>query len=152
MADPRLDANGELPADDHVVRYCPLTRLRPDGTPSGSAFLPDGDGYLSVFWLEFARIADDNAELDDLRRRMAASSITLRTQAKLAQLQVGRTKGEVLQQLGRHLQIKHLPILNDGKPEPDPAHSGIYGIPREPLDVADLIAAQLVVALKPAKA
>lgn len=151
MADPRLDANGELPPDDHVIRYCPFGRLRPDGTPSATAFLPDGDGYLSVFWLEFAGIADDETRWDDMRRRMAASAITLRAQGKLAELAVGVTKLGVAAELSHSLAIRHMPVLNDGKPEPDPSHSGIHGIPREPLDVADLIASRYVSDLRPAK-
>lgn len=152
MADPRLDPNGELPDEDHVVRYCPFARLRPDGTAAPVAFLPDADGYLSVFWLEFAGIDNETERWDDIRKRMMTSGITLRAQGKLAQLRVGRTKAEVLEQLARKLTIKHMPVLNDGKPEPDPSHSGIHGIPREPLDVADLIAERLVSDLKPAKA
>jgi hypothetical protein len=82
---------------------------------------------------------------------MRASNIDLKPKAKLAKLSVGRTRYEVLRHLGRKLEIKHMPVLNDGRPEPDPSHSGIHGIPREPLDVAELIADRLVADLKPAK-
>ena len=151
MADPRLDSNGELPSGDHVVRYCPFTKLRTDGTPSPGAFLPSADGYASVFWLEFARIEDELARWSDMRLRMIASRIDLKAKARLAKVQVGRARLEVLAQLSRKIKIKHMPVLNDGLPEPDESHCGIHGIPHEPLDVAELFADQLVAELRSAK-
>lgn len=151
MADPRLDANGELPDADHVVRYCSGGRIRSDGTPGPGAFFPDGDGYLSVYWLEFARIEDDTARWADMRLRMTASRITLRATGKLANLSVGKTKREVQTQFGLRLAVKHMPVLDDGGPPPDEAHCGVHGIPQDALDIAEFFADRLVSELRPAK-
>lgn len=151
MADPRLDANGELPDADHVVRYCSGTRLRPDGTPGPGAFFPDNNGYLSVYWLEFARIEDEAARWADMRSRMTASGITLRVKGKLAKLPVGNTKQSVLTEFARRLEVRHMPVLDDGGPQPDPAHCGIHGIPPDALEIADFFADKLVSRVKPAK-
>jgi hypothetical protein len=151
MADHRLNANGELPGSDHVVRYCSGTRIRTDGTPGPGAFFPDDDGYLSVYWLEFARIEDEAARWADMRARMTASGLKLRAQGRLAKLSVGKTKAGVLTQFGRRLEIKHMPVLDDGGPPPDAAHCGIHGVPRESVDVADFFADKLVIEVQPAK-
>jgi hypothetical protein len=153
VPDDRLDRNGELPPADHVVRYCGDKKLRPsDGRPTAAAFFPDGDGYTSVFWLEYGRVEDADEKWADLRRRMTESRITLRSKGKLASLCVGPLKGEVMAKYRRALRVAHLPNPDDGGPPVDPAHAGIYGLlpGEQDLDLADFIA-EMVDELRSAK-
>jgi hypothetical protein len=151
VADSRLDANDELPSADHVVRYCSGGRIRSNGTPGPGAFYPDDDGYMSVYWLEFARIKDEAARWADIRARMTASRITLRATGKLAKLPVDKTRRDVLAEFGRRLAIKHMPVLDDGGPPPDASHCGIHGIPKDSLEIADFFADHLVSEVRPAR-
>lgn len=152
MADPRLSTNGELPDTEHVVRYCGFQSLREDGTPGPGAFYPDPqDGYLSVFWLEFAQIEDEVARWSDLRRRMIESRIKLGAKGKLAKLPVGGARTGMHACFDKRIEVRHMPVLNDGLPEPDESHCGIHGLPLEDVDVSDFLAS-LVSDVQPAKA
>jgi hypothetical protein len=152
MADPRLNAQGELPDADNVVRYCKKTYLREDGTPAPGAFFPDPrDGYVSVFWLEFAGIEDSVARWADIRKRIEKSGVLLRVQGKLAKVSVGTARTGMLAKFNTKVQVKHMPVLDDGGEPPDESHCGIHGLPREDVDVGDFLAT-LVSELQPAKA
>lgn len=110
---------------------------------------------MSVYWLEFARIEDETARWADMRTRMTASGITLRASGKLAKLSVGKAKSDVLTHFEHRLEVKHMPVLNDGGPPPDAAHCGIHGMPREGteegLELAIFVADRLVSEARPAK-
>jgi hypothetical protein len=146
----RVSDGDDIPGEDHVIRYCSFTRLREDGTPAATAFLPDlGDDYLSVFWLEDAGMVGGEAQTNDIRSRMTNSGIKLRSKAKLADLLVGRTKNEVAKAFERDLLIVHKPSI--GESFVDDAHAGIFGFAAEDLAIATFIAENLIEALHPAK-
>jgi len=141
----------EIPSTHHVVRYCSSTRLREDGTPAATAFLPDtSEDYLSVFWLEFSGLEDREARVADIRSRMTKSGIGLKAKGKLAQLLVGKTKKEVAATFGRDLSILSKPFVDEAFV--DDAHAGIFGISSQDLSIATFIASDLVEALHPARA
>lgn len=139
-----------LPDNDHVSRYCPRLRQTENGQIRGTAFLPKRDeSYLSVFWLEYAKLPDRSSQVADIRRRMS-ESITLGGQAKLAVLAVGPLKTSVRTEYRRKLEVRHEPHLDDGK-YVDPSHSGIHGVTNEDLEIATYIAEELIESTYPAK-
>lgn len=143
-----MTTESDLPDPDHVVRYCSFMRLREDGTPSGAAFIPNpGEDYVSVFWLEYVTSGD---RLDEIRKRMTASGITLRSKGKLATIGVGRTRSEIRREFERELSFVHKPSLDDGS-FVDDAHAGIYGLLHDDLAIGDYISSYLVEMLSSAK-
>lgn len=145
-----MTSGDEIPDSHHATRYCSFTRLREDGTPSSTAFVPDfGEDYVSVFWLEYAGLSDSRARIEDIRKRMTRSGITLKSKGKIANLGVGRTKEVVLSAFGKALYFRHKPSLDDGT-FVDDAHAGIFGLSHDDFPIAELIA-ENVVELHPAK-
>lgn len=121
-----------LPDTDNVTRYCPLSRLTENGRASPTAFLPKRDEpYLSVFWLEYAKLPDRSSQIGDIRRRMLESGLTLGSQAKLAVLTIGPLKTSVRTEYRRELEVKHEPAK-----DVDQSHSGIYGMTHGDLEIA----------------
>lgn len=141
---------GSLPDSAHVVRYARPTAVREDGHVDGSAFrLRAGDTGLSVNWLECFAGLSRPQQLDKVRR---LSRIEMRTNGRLAELNVGITRLHVRQQLPS-IRFVHAPLPEEGTHETNPSHSEIVGLPSgESLEAAlisDMIA-ECVSALHPA--
>lgn len=125
-----------IPDSDHVGRYCGARTVE-NGEISAAAFmLREGEGYLSVNWLEELRCSDRESEIRDLRALYAAK-LRVGASARIAVLNVGTLRTKVQNETPdkRLLQVLHEPE------EPgDPSHAGIYEILREDEIVAELIA------------
>jgi len=123
-----------LPDQDHICRYCSVTKFTEDGLITGAAFqLRPSHKYLSVNWLEFFQLADRQEQIGEVRK-----SLRLKpgAKAKLAVLNVEEIVNFVHTQSpdARKLRVLHEPEEND------PSHSGIYGFGYNDHLIADLIA------------
>ena len=127
----------EISNDHHVSRVCGASKLREDGTPSGTAFeLRNNEEYLSVNWLEFFPETSKNEQLQKIREDQNNKGRTLPSRGKLAVLNVGRTAQEVLE-----VTEQKINLLFIHEPEDlDPSHSGIYGLEEDDLILTDTIA------------
>ena len=125
-----------VPDQDHICRYCSATHCTENGQVTGTAFqLSQADEYLSVNWMEFFHLADQQDKIREVRK-VLSSKLTLGAKAKIAVLNVGETIKYILTQSldGRNLNVLHDPE------EDDPSHSGIYGFRYDDHLIADLIA------------
>lgn len=129
----------ELPDDSHVVRYVKPTLVREDGSVGGEVFqLRSGEDNLSVNWLECFSGISKSQQVAEVRRR---SRMQLRLNGRLAELNVGRTKGHL------HSELSDLRFVRDpldaeeheGGFEADPSHSEITGLPPADTPEAELI-------------
>ena len=116
----------DLPDDDQVVRYAKPTTVRGDGSVDGSAFrLRPSDKGLSVNWLDYYQRFDKSQQLDKVRR---SSRLTMRSNGRLAELNIGVTKRHVQKRL-KNLRFIHAPLAAEGEYQPDPSHAEIIGLP-----------------------
>ncbi|MDP2645946.1 MAG: hypothetical protein Q8P24_13485 [Desulfobacterales bacterium] len=123
-----------LPDQDHICRYCSVTKITENGSITGAAFqLRSPDKYLSVNWLEFFQLADRQGQIKEVRK---AIRLKPGASAKLAVLNVEEMVNFVRTQSpdARKLRVLHEPEEND------PSHSGIYGFGHDDNLIADLIA------------
>ena len=122
-----------LPEQDHVSRYCRPTSLGEDGQPNGTALMPRGDECLSVNWLEYFDLPDQEAQIAQVRQVIG---IGVAAKGKFAVLNVGEVIDYVRENDpdNRVLDILHEPEEND------PSHSGICGYSHDDYLVGDLIA------------
>ena len=59
-----------VPDQDHICRYCSTVRCTENGQVTGTAFRPrQADEYLSVNWLEFFHLADQQDEIQEIRSK-----------------------------------------------------------------------------------
>ncbi|WP_419943227.1 hypothetical protein [Candidatus Palauibacter sp.] len=139
----------ELPDDDHVVRYAKPTLVREDGSVGGEAFqLRSGEESLSVNWLECFPGVSKPQQVAEVRRR---SRLRLRPTGRFAELQAGRTKQHVHEEI-ESLRFVHDPLSEEGEFEPDPSHSEITGLPPADSPEAELVGdmiAECVTAVHP---
>ena len=154
----------ELSASDNVVRYVSLTHLQ-GGKASGSAFRPKetGDG-LSVNWLECFGSQGKSEQLKMIRN---LTRLDMGSQAKLAELNVGKTVEKFTHEVARHnanhtgkkpinsdLQFVRTPLCETDKYPADPSHCDIMTLPPPDSSYLDIIGdfiARSVVRLYPAK-
>ncbi len=129
---------GDLPADDHIVRYVKPSMIQEDGTADGSDFRlrasrPDEKG-LSVNWLEAFGSKKDR-QLSEVRRLFR---LRLRPSGRFAEMNVGTVLREVAEELDT-LRIVHDPLESEGSFDPDPSHVEIIGLPPGDSDQAVLV-------------
>jgi len=125
-----------VPDQDHICRYCSAFRCTENGQVTGTAFRPrQVDEYLSVNWLEFFHLADQQDEIREVRK-VLSSKLTLGAKAKIAVLNVGKTIKYVRT---KSPDARNLSVLHEPK-EDDPSHSGIYRFQHDDHLIADLIA------------
>ena len=125
-----------VPDQDHISRYCSATKCTETGEVTGAAFMLRVDeDFLSVNWMEFLNLADQQAEIEEVRR-VLGSKLILGLQARIAVLNVGETVRYVKE---NSLDNKQLKVLHEPE-EDDPSHSGIHGYGHENSLIADLIA------------
>lgn len=127
-----------LPDTDHVARLCGYAQLGEHGLPESTAFMPrSGEAFVSVNWLEQLSLNNrDDAVCEVFRVLRTKRSVG--RQAKLALLNVGRSRAAVAAGTFNQLAIYYL-----HEPEmqpPDPSHSGIYNIPENDNTAAELLA------------
>ena len=129
----------DLPDDDHVVRYVKPSQFDEDEGVDGSAFqLRQNESRLSVNWLEYFDALAKLEQLDEIRR---LSRMEIRKNGRFAQLNVGRTKQHLQDQLS-DIRFVHKPLNAAGNYEADPSHSEILGLPDYPDEelIGDMIA------------
>ena len=140
----------DLADDSHVVRYARPTLVREDGSVGGEAFqLRREELSLSVNWLECFEGLSVPEQLDEVRR---LSRLQMRSNGRLAQLRVDRTRNHVRSEL-EVLRFVHEPLAAEGEYEADPSHSEIVGLPQSDTPEAELIGdliAECVEAVYPA--
>lgn len=79
-----------LPGGSHIVRYCRPSLLIPIGLPLPKAFLPrEGEGYLSVNWLEYFQSPDIPAAVQRIREAFRNKGFRLGRRGLFAVLEVG---------------------------------------------------------------
>jgi len=143
-----------IPDPDHVARHCSATKMKQDGTPSGTAFqLRAGkDVSLSVNWLEFLHPDERGLQLGALRATYRAKGFDLRPTARFAVLNVGELRTHVTQRSGdgRILKVQHEPLTKATDGIDDPSHAGISGYGPDEDVIADLLA-QAVKEVHPAR-
>ena len=122
-----------LTDQDNVSRYCAFTTLLPDGRPSGASFMFRAvDKFLSVNWLEYFNLPDQQSQIAHVRRVIR---MNLGANAKIAVLNVGET----IEHVHTNSDKRALAFLREPTEE-DPSHSGIHGYGHEDDLVAQLIA------------
>lgn len=126
----------DLPDDSHVIRYAKPTLVREDESVGGEAFqLRPGEASLSVNWLEYFSDISNPEQVDEVRRR---SRLQLRPSGRFAELNVGRTREHVQDEL-TDLRFVHDPLEAEAAFEADPSHSEITGLPPADSPEAELI-------------
>ena len=129
-----------LPESDHIARYCKPTQA-PDGQIQASAFMLKSDSdekSLSVHWLEYLNGSSREHEISEIRNIYASIFRRVGAKAKIAVLNVGDVRGEVLTESEdrRNLEVIHDP--KEDEPS-DPSHSGIYNLKPDDELIAELI-------------
>jgi hypothetical protein len=123
-----------LPGKDHVVRYCPGSKLAEDGTPLATAFyLRRNEKYLSVEWMEYFQ----QRTREDAIKKAAfifSEKLNVGSTAQMAILNVGNMCQHVHKQTARTIRVLHEPGKND------PAHAGIHDTAQDEMIIAELIA------------
>ena len=125
-----------VPDQDHVARYCPFSKLSPDGQIQATAFMLRSDEVsLSVNWLEFLECSSRDNEIIEIRKIYSQKFRSVGAQAKLAILNVGEMRENVLTrtQDRRNLEVLHEPLVNDQ------SHSEIYNLRPDEEFIAELI-------------
>lgn len=126
----------KVPDQDHVARYCPFSKLSPDGQIQATAFMLRSDEErLSVNWLEFLECSSRDNEIIEIRKIYSQKFRRVGAQAKIAVLNVGEIRENVLKktQNGRNLEVLHEPLEND------PSHTEIYNLRPDEELIAELI-------------
>ena len=126
----------DLPEDDHVVRYVKPRNVE-DGRVSIAEFrLRENEKGVSVNWLEYYENLSKEERLVEVR---LASRLVLRKNGRFAELNVGRIKNFLAEELPG-LRVIHTPLDAEEKFPADPSHSEITGLPSDNSEQADLIA------------
>ena len=124
-----------VPDSDHVARYCKPTTID-EGEIQATAFmLREGEGYLSVNWLEELKSSGRASQIRDLQE-LYTKKLKVAATAQIAVLNVGtlRTKIERESPDRRLLRVLHEPEEPD-----DLSHAGIYEIRYDDEIIAELI-------------
>ena len=90
---------------------------------------------LSVNWLEFLECSSRDNEIIEIRKIYSQKFRRVGAQAKIAVLNVGEIRENVLKktQNGRNLEVLHEPLEND------PSHTEIYNLRPDEELIAELI-------------
>lgn len=116
---------GDVPDNDHIVRYVPAAQIFTDDSVDSSNFRPRDLGgkpetYVSVNWVEYhnPKISDGVKDIRPLNKRIKGCS----DDSALALLNVGCSIQYVYQSTNRRLDIYHHWNVNN------PSHSGIHNL------------------------
>ena len=126
----------DLPETDHIVRYVKPRNVE-DGRVSIAEFrLRENEKGVSVNWLEYYENLSKEEQLAEVR---VASRLVLRKNSRFAELNVGRIKDFLAEELPG-LRVVHTPLAAEEEFPADPSHSEITGLPSGNSEQADLIA------------
>ncbi len=116
-----MKGNTVVPDDHHISRLAQPGKCI-DGRVTAAAFrLRDDETYLSVNWLESLGLPTRTTQIQAIQS-VLGSKLSLRPSARIAVLNVGKTRNHVTESSGLELEVLH-------QPEPDdPSHSGIHGL------------------------
>lgn len=138
---------GDLPDDDHVVRYAKPNSVGKDGVDGSAFYLRPVDVGLSVQWLECFE-GNKGEQIAQARR---LSRLKISKNGRFAELHIGRTKQEILHAL-EDIRFVHSPLEAGGGYAADPSHSEIRGLRQGdlPLELIGDMIAECVEAVHPA--
>ena len=126
----------DLPENDHIVRYVKPRNVE-DGRVSIAEFrLRENEKGVSVNWLEYYENLSKEEQLAEVR---VASRLVLRKNGRFAELNVGRIKDFLAEELPG-LRVVHTSLDAEEEFSADPSHSEITGLPSGDSEQADLIA------------
>ena len=145
----------DLPENDHIVRYVKPSNLEFDRVNIDEFKLreenPDERG-VSVNWLEYYKNLSKEEQLAEVRR-VKASRLKLRKNGRFAELNVGKIKRLLSEELPK-LRIIHTPRDAERGFLADPSHSEIIGLPSGNPEqfhlVAQIIVKKCICGLHPA--
>lgn len=125
----------ELPAGDHVARYCRPRALLPNGRPAREAFmLRANEEYLSTNRLEYFDDSDRQLQIEGIRRALSGKGFRLSHNGLFAVINVGAASDVCHNHLNLDIRFVALGELHD------PSHTGIFGLAVSNLAAADLLA------------
>lgn len=125
----------KIPDQDHIARYCSPIHA-PGGKIQATAFmLRQSDTSLSVNWLEYFQCSSRHRAIAELRKVYSAKKLTIKVDGRIAVLNVGEVRMQVLTESPDR---RILEVLHDPK-ENDPSHSGIYNLRYDDELIAELI-------------
>jgi len=133
---------GDLPDDNKFVRYVPWTLVRKDDEDNVTGILPQAfalrsnEKGLSVSWLEHANEVPQYPYRNTIRN--LANSLKIKKKDRIAVCSVGEVK-ETAANLGHPIRIVHCQSRNN------PSHSEIRRLPRDELELLEIIASECVV-------
>ena len=138
-------SGNDLPENDHIVRY-----VRPSNLEFGKVNIAEfklredrsNEKGVSVNWLEYYENLSKEEQLAEVRR-VKASRLTLRKNGKFAELNVGKIKRLLSEELP-DLRVIHTPRDTEKTFLADPSHSEIIGLPSGDADQFHLVA-QIIV-------
>ena len=131
----RMNGN-DLPENDHIVHYVKPRNVE-DGQVSIAEFrLRENEKGVSGNWLEYYENLSKEEQLAEVR---VASRLVLRKNGRFAELNVGRIKDFLAEELPG-LRVVHTPLDAEEEFPADPSHSEITGLPSYSSERADLIA------------
>ena len=115
--------------EHNVVHYISPIKIDKNGEIHRDAFrLPEGKPNLSVTWLENFETTVKEEQLAQARYYMKRSSLTLKPNGVLAELNVGKSKEIVHDQYQLSIRFVHDPSKHN------PSHSLIIGLPARDSD------------------
>lgn len=94
-----------------------------------------GEDHLSVNWLEYFGVPNQEAAVGHVRNAFQAKGYRLGRNGRFAALNVGNVKAAVSETLDGPARIEHLPV------DDDESHSGVFGYAADDLAVAVAIKA-----------
>lgn len=140
----RLRAGAKLSDEHHVVRHIPFPNLRKDGDEKVIGILPQAfqhkldEKYLSVNWLEYFELDKGNNLVQTKKSIIEAKkSKKISGKSYFAIANVGKIKKAFLNKELDKIRIAYAPSKNN------PAHSGMYQIPKEDQDLMAMLAEEL---------
>jgi len=131
-----------LPPEDHVLRHVGYQRLRRDEDDNVVGCLPDAfqrretEDALSVTWVE--HFDGDRSEKLSLAIAATRKELDVRPKSGFALANVGRIQ-EICEFSGHKVRIIHEPT------ELNTAHSEIRRLPRDEIDLLELLASDAVI-------
>ncbi len=140
----KLKSGTNLTNAQHVVRHIPFPNLRKNGDGKVIGILPQAfqhrqnEEYLSVNWLEYFEL-DKSSNLSETKKSIieAKRSKKISANSRLAIGNVGKIKEALLKKEIGNIRIAYAPS------KANPAHSGIYNLPKEDYDLMAMLAEEL---------
>jgi hypothetical protein len=140
----KLKSGTNLTNEQHIVRHIPFPNLRKDGDGKVIGILPQAfqhridEEYLSVNWLEYFELDKVNNLIETKKSIIEAKrSKKIAANSRLAIGNVGKIKEALLKKEIGKIRIAYAPS------KANPAHSGMYHLPKEDHDLMAMLAEEL---------